>query len=242
MKIEDFSKLNLPDVPGVYFWKQGTKILYIGKATSLRDRVRSYFGADLIHTRGSRMVDMVTKSDRIEWIETDSVLEALIAEANLIKKHWPDYNVKDKDDRSFNYLVVTKEDFPRLVILRGRSIDVERQRRELKIKKIFGPFPNGAALREALKLIRRMFPYLDEKTAGKDKYQFYRQIGLAPDMSSQEAKKEYQKTIKQLILFFEGKKQKLCRELEREMKVYAKAREFEKAGEAKRRLFALDHT
>lgn len=241
MTIEGYQQLNMPDTPGVYFWKEKGVILYIGKATSLRDRVRSYFSADLIHTRGPRLVDMVTRADSIEWVETDSVLEAMIAEANLIKKHWPDYNVKDKDDRSFNYLLVTKEDFPRLVILRGRAIDVEKRRREIKAQKTFGPFPNGAALREALKLIRRMFPFLDEKSAMRDKYQFYRQIGLAPDITSEEAKIEYKKTIRQIILFFEGKKQALCRELEREMKDYAKNQEFEKAAEVKRRLFALNH-
>lgn len=244
MTIESFQQLNIPDSPGVYFWKEGGVILYIGKATSLRDRVRSYFGADLIHTRGPRLVDMVTRADSIEWVQTDSVLEAMIAEANLIKKHWPHYNVKDKDDRSFNYVLITKEDFPRLVVLRGRAIDVEKRRREIKSVREFGPFPNGAALRAALKLVRRMFPYLDEKTGTRsagDKYHFYRQIGLAPDMSSAEAKEEYRKTIKQIILFFEGKKGALVRELEKEMRDYAKRQEFEKAGEAKRRLFSLNH-
>jgi excinuclease ABC subunit C len=241
VNIESFGKLNLPDTPGVYFWKEDGKILYIGKATSLRDRVRSYFSADLIHTRGPRMVDMVFRSNSIEWKETDSVLEAMIAEANLIKKHWPDYNVKEKDDRSFNYVVITREAFPRIIILRGRTLDVEKKKKELKIKKTFGPFPNGAALREALKIIRRMFPFLDEKSWGKDKYQFYRQIGLAPDTSSEEARKDYQKTIRHIMLFFSGKKDALCRELEKEMKAYAKKKEFEKAGEIKRRLFALSH-
>lgn len=241
MKIDTFDKLDLPDLPGVYFWKEGGKILYIGKATSLRDRVRSYFSADLISTRGPRMVDMVFRSDSIEWKDTDSVLEAMIAEANLIKKHWPDYNVKEKDDRSFNYVVVTREDFPRIIVLRGRSIDVEKRKREIKIKKTFGPFPNGAALREALKIVRRMFPFIDDKTFTGDKYRFYRQIGLAPDISSEDARKQYQKTIRHIILFFEGKKGALCRMLSREMKAYAAAQEFEKAGEVKRRLFALGH-
>lgn len=241
MTLESFQTLDIPDAPGVYFWKQGKHILYIGKATSLRDRVRSYFSPDLISTRGPRMVDMVFKADSIEWQETDSVLEAMIAEANLIKKHWPDYNVKEKDDRSFNYVLITKEVFPRLLVLRGRSIDVEKERAEIKAKKTFGPFPNGSALREALKIIRRMFPYIDRHSFGKDKYQFYRQIGLAPDTSSEEARLEYQKTIRHIILFFEGKKAALCRELEREMRAYAKAKEFEKAGEVKRKLFALDH-
>lgn len=241
MTIEEFETLNIPDNPGVYFWKQGDNILYIGKATSLRDRVRSYFSPDLISTRGPRMVDMVFKSDTIEWQETDSVLEAMIAEANLIKKHWPEYNVKEKDDKSWNYVIVMKEDFPRLIVIRGRTLDVEKKKKELKIAKTFGPYPHGGALREALKIIRKLFPFLDEKSGNRDKYQFYRQIGLAPDISSEDAKKEYKKTIKFIVLFFEGKKRALIGELERAMNFAAKEHEFERADEIKRKIFALDH-
>ncbi|HVU06247.1 MAG TPA: hypothetical protein VHE10_00395 [Candidatus Paceibacterota bacterium] len=241
MIIEDFEKLELPDVPGVYFWKKGSVILYIGKATSLRDRVRSYFSSDLISTRGPRMVDMVFKSDSIEWQETDSVLEAMIAEANLIKKHWPDYNVKEKDDKSWNYVVVTRETLPRIMTIRGRTLEVEKQKKLLKVRKSFGPFTSGSALREALKIIRRMFPFIDGNSSSKYTAHFYRQIGLNPETATADQVAEYKKNIDHIILFFEGKKKKLCRMLEREMDMYAKNLEFEKADEAKRRLFALDH-
>jgi len=236
MTIESFEKLNLPDTPGVYFWKRNKTILYIGKATSLRDRIRSYFSNDLLNTRGPRLVDMVFKSDSIKWQETGSVLEAVIAEANLIKKHWPDYNIRDKDDKSFNYVVITREDFPKLIIIRGRNLDIEKKQKKIKIKKIFGPFPNSASLREALKIVRKMFPYLDDKP-----HRFYRQIGLAPDISSLDAKAEYQKTIKHIILFFGGKKKTLIRELETEMLEYAHKKQFERAGEIKKKIFALNH-
>ncbi len=241
MTIEAFEKLNIPDNPGVYFWKQGKEILYIGKATSLRDRVRSYFSADLISTRGSRLVDMVFKSDSIEWLETDSVLEALIAEANLIKKHWPHYNVQEKDDKSWNYVVVTREKFPRILTIRGRELEIERQKKELKVRKSFGPFTNGSALREALKIIRRMFPYIDKGSSSKYSSTFYRQIGLNPDTATAEAVAEYQKNVDHIILFFEGKKKKLVRELEKEMDAAAKKLEFEKAQQLKYKIFALDH-
>jgi excinuclease ABC subunit C len=241
MFLEDFSKYQLPENPGVYFFKRGSEILYIGKATSLRDRVRSYFSNDLIVTRGSRIVDMVFKAEAVEWLETDSVLEAMIAEANLIKKHWPHYNVQEKDDKSFNYVIITAEDFPRILTIRGRTLDVELAKKDLKVKKTFGPFPNGSALREALKIIRKMFPYVDKGSLGKDKYHFYRQLGLTPDVSSAEARHDYATTIKHITLFFEGKKKELVRELEREMAEHAKAQEFEKAHLVKRKLFALDH-
>ena len=86
---ETFKKTKLPDKPGVYFFLKGKEILYIGKATSLKDRVKSYFGKDLIETRGPIILDMVFKADKIDWKETDNVLEALILEANLIKKFSP---------------------------------------------------------------------------------------------------------------------------------------------------------
>jgi excinuclease ABC subunit C len=241
MTLDDFSRLNLPETPGVYFWKSAGQILYIGKATSLRDRVRSYFSNDLIQTRGPRMVDMVFKSDTIEWQETDSVLEAMIAEANLIKKHWPDYNVKEKDDKSFNYVVITREKFPRIMVIRGRTLEVERQKKELKVRKIFGPFTSGSALREALKIIRKMFPFIDKHSSSKYTTIFYRQLGLSPDTASEEARIEYQKNIDHIALFFEGKKGKLVHALERDMNEYAKTLQFEKAAEVKRKIFALDH-
>jgi excinuclease UvrABC nuclease subunit len=246
VNIQDFEKLNLPETPGVYFWKQNGVILYIGKATSLRDRVRSYFSNDLISTRGPRMVDMVFKSDSIEWQETDSVLEALIAEANAIKKYQPHYNIQEKDDKSWNYVVITRDGgpggaFPLVLTIRGRTLDVERKKKELKVRASFGPFTSGSALREALKIIRKMFPYIDRASSTKYTSTFYRQIGLNPDTATEEARLEYKKNIDHIILFFSGKKQALVRRLEREMNEYAKAREFEKAQATKRKLFALDH-
>ena len=104
MKVQDLKKLNLPDVPGVYFFYSGKELLYIGKATSLRDRTKSYFSNDLIETRGPLIVDMVFKADHVKWEETDSVLEALILEANLIKQYRPYYNTKEKDDKSWNFV------------------------------------------------------------------------------------------------------------------------------------------
>ena len=125
MTLEQFKKRmsTLPDGPGVYFFLDARKkILYIGKATSLRSRVRSYFAADLHRSRGPLIVEMVKKAASIEWRATDSVLEALILEANLIKRHKPKHNTDLKDDKSWNYVVVTKEDFPRVLLVRGKEL------------------------------------------------------------------------------------------------------------------------
>ncbi|HQO71028.1 MAG TPA: GIY-YIG nuclease family protein, partial [Candidatus Paceibacterota bacterium] len=230
MKIKDLKKNNLPDKPGVYFFKKGKDILYIGKATSLKSRLRSYFAKDLINTRGPMILDMVTLADNIAWQEADSVLEALIAEANLIKKYQPKYNTKEKDNKSFNYVCLTKEKLPRVLIERERLLEKE------KYQVVYGPFPKGAELKEALRIIRRIFPFLDNDSIKKNNKQFYDQLKLNP--SSQI---EYQKNIKHLKLFFQGKKKSILISLKKEMMKKAKEEKFEQASELKRKIFALEH-
>lgn len=230
MNLTSFKKLDLPEVPGVYFFRRGQEILYIGKATSLRDRVRSYFSKDLIDTRGPLLVDMVFKADTVTWQETDSVLEALILEANLIKEYQPYYNTKEKDDKSFNYVCVTK--INTLKIVRGKDLKQSKE----KFKKVFGPYTHGNQLREALKIIRKFFPYIEDRKGTKGKEEFYRQIKLMPENS-----KENAANIRNIILFFEGKKKKIVAFLEKEMKSLAKAKRFEEANDIKKKIFALNH-
>ena len=254
MQIKDFKKFNLPDKPGVYSFKKGKDILYIGKATSLKDRVKSYFGVDLINTRGPMILDMVVQADKVDWQETDSVLEALILEAELIKKYQPIYNTKEKSDKSFNYVCITKEKLPKVLIIRGKELKKNRKifsscalpglpggtlgQKNFydSSSAVFGPFPNGSQLREALKIIRRIFPYIDAQSSKKDNYQFYHQLGLTPN-----GIKEYKENIKNLKLFFQGKKKKIVQNLKKEMKECAKKREFERANEIKKKIFALNH-
>src|SRR4051812_11654161 len=121
MNRDELKKNELPDEPGVYLFKKGKKILYIGKAASLRDRVRSYFASDLVESRGAAVVGMIAEADSVDYQTTDSVLEALILEANLIKRHRPPTNVASKDNSSFNYVVITKEPYPKLLKVRGRD-------------------------------------------------------------------------------------------------------------------------
>ncbi len=237
MKKDYLKKTKLPDAPGVYLFKKGNTILYIGKATSLRDRVRSYFSSDLIATRGPLILDMTVQATTLDWQETDSVLEALILEASLIKKHQPKYNTKEKDNKSFNYVVITREVFPSVLVLRGRNLAKEVKSK--KYQAFYGPFPNGMQLRDAMKIIRRIFPYSDAQSVKKDNREFYRQLGLAPDEGV--ASDAYTKTIKNLKLFFEGKKKSVIVNLKKEMNTYAKKHEFERASEMKKRIFAIEH-
>ncbi len=245
MQKNDLHKYNLPDVPGVYLFKQGRKVLYVGKATNLRDRVRSYFDDDLIATRGPRVVDMVTKADRIVHETTPTVFEALVREAALIKKYLPHANVDGKDDKTFLYAVITQEDIPRVLVVRGKDIDFKNRKSQYDaLRAIYGPFPSGAQLREGLRLIRRIFPFFDTpKPVGtKSKHQtaqieFNTQIRQYPRTFSA---REYRHTIRNVMLFLGGKGKRLRVMLEKEMRNAAKEERFEDAAEARRQFFALN--
>jgi excinuclease ABC subunit C len=246
----------LPDTPGVYFFKQKSgAILYIGKATSLRDRVRSYFSQDIATTRGPKIVAMLEAFADIDFQQTDSVLEALILEANLIKKYQPPYNTAQKDNKSFSYVVITKEDYPRVLLARGRDIEMTNYANDIeftnkgqkgevpyKIAHSFGPFPQGSAIKEGLVLIRKIFPYRDTCIPNSGRPCFNRQIGLCPGVCTGEiSKEEYKQTMKNIVEFFKGNKKAVIKNLEKQMKEFAKDKEFEKAGEIKHRIFALNH-
>ena len=245
----DLDTIKLPDVPGVYFFKDPVgKILYIGKATSLRNRLRSYFAPDIIKTRGAHIVDMVFQATEIAFEETASVLEALILEANYIKKWQPYYNTKEKDDKSYNCVVITKEDFPLILLVRQKDIDTKnkkvllpKQRKFYPIDVFYGPYPSGPAIREGLRIIRHIFPFLDMASTQKDKAVFYRQIALAPDTTAVDAKAHYRKTITHLKLFLSGKMKILRKTLEENMNRAGAEERFEEAQEYKEQLFSLDH-
>ncbi len=247
MQKEDLTKFKLPDEPGVYLFKKGHNLLYIGKAASLRDRVRSYFSNDLRDGRGEHIVQMVQEANSIQWHSTDSVLEALILEANLIKRHMPPYNSASKDNKSFNYLVITKEDFPRVLVVRGR--DLYHNGDTPQARNIFGPFPQGLALQDAVKIVRRIFPFRDSKCdpCGSPKNKmcrpcFNRQIGLCPGVCTGEMKREeYLQTVKKICELFSGNFHGLKRQMTKEMKESAKAEHFEKAESLRRQVFALEH-
>lgn len=235
---------SLPDTPGVYFFiGKRREILYIGKATSLRNRVRSYFSGDLVEKRSSLIAQMVAETQKIEVTETDSVLEALLLETNLIRTHKPRYNTVSKDDKSFNHLIITREEFPRVLVVRGK--DMVQYPDEILLHH-FGPFPQGTLFKEALHIIRKLFQFYDVHAPTADtsskfvrgKIDFNRQIGLYPD---EQSKAVYARTIKHIALFFSGEKAKIITDLERAMMLHAKKMEFEEAHELKRKIFALKH-
>jgi excinuclease ABC subunit C len=244
MTINDLKKLKIPDSSGVYLFENGTRVLYVGKATSLKDRVRSYFNESVVQTRGQLIQNMVQEADFVDFIKTDSVLEALIMEANLIKKFQPRYNTKEKDDKSFNFVVITNEEFPRVIAVRGSDIRDKFSSRD--IKHIFGPFPYGGIFKDAMKIIRKLFPFRDVCALydgiSERKPCFNNQIGLCPGVCSGVVSRvEYGRTINHIKLFFEGKKHSLIKTLEQEMKDLARKKKFERAEVIKKTIFGLKH-
>lgn len=245
MTKDQLAKKKLPDSPGVYFFLGAQKrILYIGKATSLKNRVRSYFTDDIREKRSELIEKMVEEAVTIDHTVTDSVLEALILETNLIRSYKPYYNTRSKDDKSYNHLIITNEEFPRVLVVRGKDITEKFSDGEIKYE--FGPFPSGMLFREALTIVRKLFRFYDTKRPLHEekskllrgKIDFNRQIGLYP---SEDNKKEYNRTIRHIRLFFEGKKHQIIKELEKEMMQLAKQQKFEEANIIKKRLFALTH-
>ena len=244
MKSQYLAKAKLPDAPGIYIFKDDKKRpLYIGRATSLKDRAKSYFSPDLIETRGPRIVDMVTKARTLSFQETGSVLEAILLESELIKRYQPFYNVDERDDKSSNYVVITDEPWPRVFLARSRDYDQAAKEKRLPyaVLKAFGPYPEGGLIKEALKILRKLFPFKDRKAHDPRHEAFYRALGRSPDEGAENARRRYRKTIAGLILFFEGKKGVLRKRLEKEMNAHARKMEFEEADRVKKLLYALDH-
>lgn len=212
-------------------------VLYVGKAVNLRRRVSSYFQRPHDY-RISKMVSLVRD---IETKNTDTAIEALILEARLIKKFLPPYNVLEKDDKSFLYVEITKEKFPRVILTRGK--DLKTPGRNLKIAKQFGPFTSSSSLKEALRILRKIFPWSIHLPTEKFKRAcFEYELGLCPGVCINAiTSKEYKKNISRLVMFFEGKKETIISSLKKEMTVLSKKTEFEKAEKLKRQIFALNH-
>ena len=211
MTLDDVKKLDIPQNPGCYqyFDKKG-KLIYIGKAVNLRSRVFSYWRSGTNHTpMKSKMVKEIA---RIKWVEVDSEIEALLLEANLVKKHQPYYNVMLRDDKRFNYIHISLEDeIPGVFLTRKIG----------KAGKYYGPFVSGLAVKETLKALRKIWPYCAMKRFQK-KPCFYYQISrcLGPCGKKVTLKEYNDQVIKPLILFFEGKKKSVIKTLPEEKREY----------------------
>ncbi len=222
---------NFPDNPGVYLMKNNLgKIIYIGKASNLKKRVTSYFGRN--SSMSPRIERMVKKIKNIEYIVTENEIDALVLEANLIKLHKPDYNVKFRDDKKYPFIKITlNEEFPRVFSTRN----IKRNGSLL-----LGPYTDVKAVKKTIKTGRKIFPV---RSCGKrmpKKVCLDYHIGLcsAPCISLISAE-EYRKAVNHLVKFLEGKQTSLCKELKELMKYYSKTLDFEKAKDIKDRLNAF---
>jgi excinuclease ABC subunit C len=223
----------IPDAPGVYLMLgRDGEILYIGKAISLRNRVRSYFQEGAVHhIRTTAMVERVTD---VRTIVVTNEVEALILEANLIKRHQPPFNVRLRDDKRYPYLKVTNESFPRVVFTRFVRNDGARY---------FGPYTNAHGLRELIDLVRLVFPLRTcrEPIDGRRKrpcLQYHIKRCLAPCVGYQ-SEEEYDRTIDEVVLFLEGKQDSLLARLQREMTDAAEHLNFEAAARLRDRIVAV---
>lgn len=207
INLAKIKKLNIPKLPGCYqFLDKSSNILYIGKAANLKSRILSYFSKSANHS--SAKYSMLKKIAKIKIIETDSEIEALLLEANLIKKHQPPYNIVMRDDKRYQYIKITDDELPRVVTT--RSID--------KTGCYFGPFTSSTAVRETIKAIRKIFPFggfitLPEGKINEKKIKRYPELYQVP-----EKKEEYVKIIKQISTFLEGGSKKIIRDLEKQIK------------------------
>jgi excinuclease ABC subunit C len=226
---------SLPKKPGVYLFKDSNgKIIYIGKAKILYNRVRSYFlnkeNLNISNPKASYFSEKITT---IDYLVTDSEIEALILELNLIKKYRPKFNADLKDDKSFPFIAITvEEDYPRLIITRNKNI---------RGAKYFGPYTNVHALREIVEYLKKIFLLRDckkskpGKQSSKPCLNFH--IGLCSGPCINKiSKSEYRKNIEYIILFLKGKNKSIVRSLVIEMNKSAQNMHYEKAAEIKKRI------
>ena len=209
----------LPSAPGVYLMKDARgKIIYVGKARVLKNRVRQYFQANKNH--GAKVKAMVAKVADFETIITASEVEALILECNLIKKHRPRYNISLKDDKSYPYLRLTAENFPRIILTRRIIHDGSRY---------FGPYTSGLAVKETLQLLRKIFPLRTCKTFAKRPcLEFHIKRCLAP-CAEKISRENYLQIVKAAEKFLEGRTAQIERTLAAQMNEAAQTLNFEMA-------------
>ncbi len=225
---------SLPHKPGVYLFRDDSrKVIYIGKASNLRNRVRSYFTAQPAIPKLRRMIPQISD---IDFFITDSEQEALILESNLIKKHRPLYNVRLKDDKSYPYIKVTiAEEWPRLMLIRRIKEDGSRY---------FGPFANAGSIRQTMNWINKIFPYrtCNKVITGTDerpclKYHINRCAGPCIGAVS---KAEYRDIIDQAMLFLGGKQEQVIRKLKKKMARTSASLQFEMAASLRDQIQSLE--
>ena len=212
----------LPSLPGcyIYYNKEG-EVIYVGKAKILKRRVLSYFNRKHDSVKVNVLVSQI---ERLEYIITNTEVEALILESHLIKKYKPRYNVLLKDDKKYPYFLITDEDFPRITIVRKKNMNPEKGR-------YYGPYTDVRAMHATLDFLKKIFPLKQCKSPKfKDRPCLYYHIGrcMAP-CQNMVTSEEYKAIVKQAELFLSGKQSELMKQLKEQMQKYSESLQFEKA-------------
>lgn len=218
----------LPAAPGVYFHKnKAGEIIYVGKAAVLKNRVRQYFGNTEKDPKTAALVEEIYMTD---WIVVDTEMDALFLESEMIKRYMPKWNILLRDDKNVSFVRIDiKEEIPYVSITRNPLGDDARY---------IGPFYAKNTITTALRILRKIFPYYDKPYTGKKTLDT--DLGLTPGIEvGKMAPKDYKKILNNLIRYLEGDRQKLLKDLEKEMQEEAKVGHFERAAELRNELFGL---
>ncbi len=221
----------LPKTPGVYFHKDAKgEIIYVGKAAVLRNRVRQYFQKS--RGRDPKTEALVVEIADLDWMCVDSEIEALFLEAEMIRRYMPRYNIDLRDDKAMSYIRIDYDsDYPTVTTTRRPLDDGARY---------FGPYFSTLAVRQSLKLLRRIFPFATRKIPGQKRATLHYHLGLDPGLEEgRTSLEDYRANLRKLIAIIQGKRKNIINELERDMKRAAKAQNFEQAARLRNQLFWL---
>jgi len=221
----------LPKEPGVYFHKDAQgEIIYVGKAARLNTRVRQYFQQSRM--RDAKTDALVSEIADIDWMVVGSELEALFLEAEMVRRYMPKYNIMLRDDKSMVYIRIDYDsDYPTVGTTRRPLDDGARY---------YGPYLSALSVRTALRLLRRAFPYATKRVSGQKRASLHYHIGLDPGLEDGKTTlKDYRANLRRLIKVIEGKRSDVEKDLEKSMRVFAKASQFEQAARARNQLHAL---
>lgn len=240
LSINKQSLKKIPDKPGVYlFYKKNKELVYVGKAISLKNRVKSYFTGP----KNYRPIElMIHEVCTIKYIVADSALDAIILEGNLIKKYRPKYNVLWKDDKSWNYITISKDEYPRVGTARERELSLLTDSQvKNNYSTLFGPYP-GLKTKETMKILRRLFN-ISICVPNAKRACLYREMGECLGVCTGEiSPKEYQKkVIAPLRLFLSGKKNRLIQKIKITMALASRNQDFEEAGRLRDVMVSLQH-
>ena len=215
----------LPRTPGVYFHKSKSgEIIYVGKAAVLKNRVKQYF-------QSTRDMDVKTRAlvaeiDDTDWIETDSEVDALFLESEMVKRYMPRFNILLRDDKSLLYVRINmKDEWPHVSFTRNPADDKAEY---------FGPYFNGFAIKKALRYLRKVFPYYTTEPRQSERPDLDVHIGLSPSIGT--TSDEYKQILRKLIRYMEGGRKSIVSELERDMKQAARSQDFEKAAQLRNKI------